>query len=374
MFENKINMYQKLRSFSKTVILLFAMLLPVVAWAHENGIYTVSNEVSHDNPVGQGMARSYTEAISDVEITDSGTFVTLAFNNTQYMGEFSLSVNGSSVSYEQSSAGNNIKKLRFQVPDLNARITVGLFVIPMDTNVEYTVTFNEGSLKLIQAEEIKVVEEAVTQVEEQVTDTKQEKQSSAVSENATTSTPTTNETQSAPAPTQEVQVSEEKQSESMANQNTVEVKTTEAKETKTTEEKKAVDNNSVQEKNIEETKTTNQEKTQDEQKTREKVATETESNSKETEEKSSEKVSESTTAIVGEEKETEKEADVVEGIKEEIDTIEDKEQEMLESEETMATSDSQVGEESNGINILPIVGIILIVGAIIGYVVYKKKK
>ena len=155
MMFDKENLMTKLKSLSMGIVVLFTMLLPTVAWGQtlEKGIYTITNNVSHDNAVGQGMARSYTEAISDVEVNDNGTYVTLGFNNTQYMGDFSISVDGSSVSYETSSAGNNIKKLKFKVPSLSSKVKVGLYVVPMNTTVEYTVTFNEGSLELVKAAE-----------------------------------------------------------------------------------------------------------------------------------------------------------------------------------------------------------------------------
>lgn len=145
-----------LRRLSAPILtILFAMLLTVVAWGQtlDKGTYTISNSVSHDNPVGQGMARSYTEETSDVEVNDNGTFVTLGFNNTQYMGDFTITVGGSKVTYETTTQANNIKKLKFKVPSLSSSIKVGLYVTPMDTTVEYTLTLNEGSLKLIKKAE-----------------------------------------------------------------------------------------------------------------------------------------------------------------------------------------------------------------------------
>lgn len=45
------------------------------------GTYTIQNETYHDNPVGAGMSRSYTEAQSKVEVTESGTYIHLGFND-----------------------------------------------------------------------------------------------------------------------------------------------------------------------------------------------------------------------------------------------------------------------------------------------------
>lgn len=137
------------------MIILCAMFLTVTTWAQslENGTYTISNNVSHDNPVGEGMARSYTEATSDVEVNDNGIYVSLGFNNTQFMGDFTITVDGSNVSYETTTLANNMKKLKFKVPNLSTSIQVGLYVTAMDTNVVYTVNLDEGSLKLIKKAE-----------------------------------------------------------------------------------------------------------------------------------------------------------------------------------------------------------------------------
>ena len=146
-----------IRNLSKiTTTLIVSMLLIVIAWGQtvDQGIYTITNNVMHDNPVGQGMARSYTEEQSDIEVNDSGIFLSLSFNNTQYMGELSISVDGSEVQYETISKENNIKTLKFKINSVNSEIKVGLYVFPMDTNVEYTVTLNPNSLKLIQKTEI----------------------------------------------------------------------------------------------------------------------------------------------------------------------------------------------------------------------------
>lgn len=147
----------------KTFVILGMLLgLSPIAFAQtslENGTYTLTNNVAHDNPVGQGMARSYTEEQSDLVVSKEGLWFTLGFNNTQYMGEFTIKVNGSQTSYEVVYNSNNVKKLKFKIPNLDASISVGMYVVPMNTEVEYTVTLNQGSLKLIEKEAVEEVEE-----------------------------------------------------------------------------------------------------------------------------------------------------------------------------------------------------------------------
>lgn len=155
----------------QTLVILGMLLgLSPVAFAQtslENGTYTLSNNVTHDNPVGQGMARSYTEEQSDLVVSKDGLWLTLGFNNTQYMGEFTIKVNGSQTSYDVVYNSNNIKKLKFKIPSLDATISVGMYVVPMNTEVEYTVTLNQGSLKLVEKEVVEEVkpEEPVTKPE-----------------------------------------------------------------------------------------------------------------------------------------------------------------------------------------------------------------
>ena len=164
-----------LRDVSKWVRRTFVILgmllgLSPIAFAQpslENGTYTLTNNVAHDNPVGQGMARAYTEEQSDLVANKDGLWLTLGFNNTQYMGKFTIKVNGSQASYEVVYNSNNIKKLKFKIPSLDASIAIGMPVIPMNTEVEYTVTLNNGSLKLIEKEAVEEVkpEEPVTKPE-----------------------------------------------------------------------------------------------------------------------------------------------------------------------------------------------------------------
>lgn len=155
----------------QTLVILGMLLgLSPVAFAQtslENGTYTLSNNVTHDNPVGQGMARSYTEEQSDLVVSKDGLWLTLGFNNTQYMGEFTIKVNGSQTSYDVVYNSNNLKKLKFKIPSLDATISVGMYVVPMNTEVEYTVTLNQGSLKLVEKEVVEEVkpEEPVTKPE-----------------------------------------------------------------------------------------------------------------------------------------------------------------------------------------------------------------
>ena len=198
----------------QTLVILGMLLgLSPVAFAQtslENGTYTLSNNVTHDNPVGQGMARSYTEEQSDLVVSKDGLWLTLGFNNTQYMGEFTIKVNGSQVSYDVVYNSNNIKKLKFKIPSLDATISVGMYVVPMNTEVEYTVTLNQGSLKLVEKE---VVEEV--KPEEPVT-----KPESSSGNSSQTESNTQNNNQTVTKPSTSTQAGSQSSSQSQGNSQT----------------------------------------------------------------------------------------------------------------------------------------------------------
>lgn len=207
-----------LRYVSKWVrqtLVILGMLLGLnpVAFAQtslENGTYTLSNNVTHDSPVGQGMARSYTEEQSDLVVSKDGLWLTLGFNNTQYMGEFTIKVNGSQASYDVVYNSNNIKKLKFKIPSLDASISVGMYVVPMNTEVEYIVTLNQGSLKLVEKE---VVEEV--KPEEPVT-----KPESSSSNSSQTESSTQNNNQVVTKPSTSTQVGSQSSSQTKPEQST----------------------------------------------------------------------------------------------------------------------------------------------------------
>lgn len=127
----------------------------------ENGTYTIKNQIYHDSQIGQGMARSYTEEESELKMSSDGLFATVGFNNTQFMGDFKVTINSKFVSYElvSNDPATNIKKIQFPIPSVDTKVTIGLYVIPMSTEVSYELTFDKGSLKLIEKEVVKEAEQ-----------------------------------------------------------------------------------------------------------------------------------------------------------------------------------------------------------------------
>lgn len=211
----------------QTLVILGVLLgLSPIAFAQTNlerGTYTLTNNVMHDNPVGQGMARSYTEEQTGLVVSKDGLWLTLGFNNTQYMGEFTIKVNGSQVSYEVISSSNNIKRLKFKIPSLEVAVSVGMYVVPMNTDVEYTVTLNQSSLKLIEKEEVEEVkpEEPVAKPEGSTSNTTQIENNTA-NNNQTVTKPSTSTGVGTGSSTQSGTSSQAKPEQSTGAQNNIE--------------------------------------------------------------------------------------------------------------------------------------------------------
>ncbi len=135
----------------------------------ENGTYTIQNQTHHENPVGVAMSSKYLERNTLIEKTDEGTFVTLEFNNTNYMGEFSVKVNGEEVSHEivYHNEETNHKKIKFIMNDIDAELKIGMYVGPMDRDVAFGVSFNQETLKSPNEEESEGSKEQPAETNEQ---------------------------------------------------------------------------------------------------------------------------------------------------------------------------------------------------------------
>ena len=101
-------------------------------------LYTIKNEVIHENQTGKEMARKYLNSTSKVEEINGELYLTLTFTGTDLMNNHKFYVNGKSVSYTSSTSGNS-KSYRFKINSLNDDIKVSAFIVPMSRNVEFGV-------------------------------------------------------------------------------------------------------------------------------------------------------------------------------------------------------------------------------------------
>ena len=101
-------------------------------------LYTIKNEVIHENQTGKEMARKYLNSTSKIEEINGELYLTLTFTGTDLMNNHKFYVNGKSVSYTSSTSGNS-KSYRFKINSLNDNIKVSAFIVPMSRNVEFGV-------------------------------------------------------------------------------------------------------------------------------------------------------------------------------------------------------------------------------------------
>ena len=101
-------------------------------------LYTIKNEVIHENQTGKEMARKYLNSTSKIEEINGELYLTLTFTGTDLMNNHKFYVNGKSVSYTSSTSGNS-KSYRFRINSLNDDIKVSAFIVPMSRNVEFGV-------------------------------------------------------------------------------------------------------------------------------------------------------------------------------------------------------------------------------------------
>lgn len=118
-------------------------------------LYSVQNTVSHDRQIGREMARKYLEKTSKIEEIDGNMYATITFNNSQFMKEFKIGVNGQDVNYEIVGRNGDLLSLRFAIPNIDANVKVRMFVIPMNSNVEFGVNFLKDTLNLEKEYEVK---------------------------------------------------------------------------------------------------------------------------------------------------------------------------------------------------------------------------
>ena len=112
-------------------------------------LYTIKNEVIHENQTGKEMARKYLNSTSKIEEINGELYLTLTFTGTDLMNNHKFYVNGKSVSYTSSTSGNS-KSYRFKINSLNDDIKVSAFIVPMSRNVEFGVKLLKDTLTFVK--------------------------------------------------------------------------------------------------------------------------------------------------------------------------------------------------------------------------------
>ncbi|MGL4108416.1 NEAT domain-containing protein [Clostridium sp. LP20] len=106
----------------------------------EGKLYTIKNKVTHSNPTGQAMARQYLNESSSLEEIEGKYYLTLTFTGMDYMSNHKFTIDGKEVSARATKVDDKTTKYRFQIPSLDATISVSTYVAPMGRNVDFDVT------------------------------------------------------------------------------------------------------------------------------------------------------------------------------------------------------------------------------------------
>lgn len=117
-------------------------------------LYTIKNTVDHESQTGKDMARKYLNATSKVEEIDGQKYVTLTFTGSKFMQNHVIYVNGSKVSHKVTAKSGDSISLRFKVSSLSDTIKVGMYVVPMSRNIEFTVKLLEDTLTFVKDYEV----------------------------------------------------------------------------------------------------------------------------------------------------------------------------------------------------------------------------
>ena len=112
-------------------------------------VYTIQNQVYHENATGMTMARQYLNSTSKVEEVNGKYYVTMTFTGVEYMNNHQIYVNGSKVDAEIVESTSSKIALRFAVESLSDSIKVGTYVIPMGRTIDFDVKMLEDTLTLV---------------------------------------------------------------------------------------------------------------------------------------------------------------------------------------------------------------------------------
>ncbi len=120
---------------------------------YKNGYYQLNNKVECDNAVGYQMVRNLLSETTNMEVKNGKTYVTLRMSSYSLMSNITMKVNNKSVNFTKNVIDKDTVELTVEVPNLNAKITMGMYVNAMGQTVSFGVTFDKDSLKFISSNE-----------------------------------------------------------------------------------------------------------------------------------------------------------------------------------------------------------------------------
>lgn len=115
----------------------------------ESGIYTLENDVYHEQEIGMTMSRDFLEESMEVQVTKKKIIYTIGFVPSEYMENYRIKVNEDEVPVEVVESEESVK-VKVEVDKLDANIEALIFVGPMERDVEFSVIPKIDTLKLVQ--------------------------------------------------------------------------------------------------------------------------------------------------------------------------------------------------------------------------------
>ncbi len=124
----------------------------------KGGIYTIKNNVSHENETGMAMARTYVSDTMTLEKSNGSWYYTIKFSGAQYMSNHAIYVNGGRVSHTVVNKSSDTLSLKFKTSSISPNLKVSMYVSAMQRDVQFGVIPQESTLSLVKVTEQEKVE------------------------------------------------------------------------------------------------------------------------------------------------------------------------------------------------------------------------
>lgn len=127
---------------------------------YKNGYYQLKNIVHIDNATGYQMVRNLLSETTNMEVKNGKTYITLRMSSYSLMKNITMKVNNKTVKFRKNIINNDTVEFVVEVPNLNSKITMGMFVTAMGKTVDFDITFNKESVKFISSNEEPTIPES----------------------------------------------------------------------------------------------------------------------------------------------------------------------------------------------------------------------
>ena len=114
----------------------------------QNGKYKVSIKTLKENSDGISMAGQYVDQTANLDVSNGKKYLNLGISRSDWMKNIKITVNGSSAPFKLINKGDNNAVVKFEIPDLKAKIKFSMNVVPMgNANVSFRVVLGDNVTK-----------------------------------------------------------------------------------------------------------------------------------------------------------------------------------------------------------------------------------